>query len=178
MERNDSAEGNRQCLYLQEQIATGATIGAEYGCMMHKALPHSRGSVMLNWTWHVQVSVLVGSQLVPMSVTIIESLDIDFLFGLDMLRRYRCCIDLETNCLRFGTLDNVSLSFLPEHELPRRKPRQGPQPPPPFSFQQSLAVGIRPVHALAHTHVCVQGKCKGTYRQTQKGKQASKQAPL
>ena len=78
---------------------------------------------------HLQVSVKVGSQLVPMAVTVIEKLDIDFLFGLDMLRRYRCSIDLEHNCLRFGTLEDTSLDFLPEHEVPNRKqPQQCARP--------------------------------------------------
>lgn len=69
----------------------------------------------------MQVSVKVGSEIVPMSVTVLEENEMDLLFGLDMLRRYRCNIDLENNCLRFGSL-NVSLPFLPDHEIPKKRP--------------------------------------------------------
>jgi DNA damage-inducible protein 1 len=34
------------------------------------------------------------------SITVLESDSIDFLFGLDMLKRYRCSIDLDKNVLR------------------------------------------------------------------------------
>lgn len=64
------------------------------------------------------VPVKVGNEHLPMAVTVLETSDVDLLFGLDMLRRYRCSIDLENNCLRFGNLENTSLEFLPDHELP------------------------------------------------------------
>src|SRR5437868_5177303 len=35
-----------------------------------------------------------GQTHFPISITILETSDVDFLFGLDTLRRYRCCIDL------------------------------------------------------------------------------------
>ena len=42
----------------------------------------------------------------------------DFLFGLDNLRRYRCCIDLTRNCLRIdGSNGPEEVPFLSEHEL-------------------------------------------------------------
>ena len=42
----------------------------------------------------------------------------DFLFGLDNLRRYRCCIDLTRNCLRLeGSNGPEEVPFLSEHEL-------------------------------------------------------------
>ena len=69
----------------------------------------------------MQVQVKVGTELVPMAVTVVEHSDMDLLFGLDMLRRYRCNIDLDNNCLRFGSL-NVSLPFLPDHEIPQHAP--------------------------------------------------------
>jgi len=40
----------------------------------------------------------------------------EFLFGLDMLRRYQACIDLQKNCLRIGTEE---VSFLSENEIPK-----------------------------------------------------------
>lgn len=66
----------------------------------------------------------VGSEHLPMAVTVLEKSDVDLLFGLDMLRRYRCNIDLENNCLKFGVLENTSLQFLPDHEIPNREPSE------------------------------------------------------
>jgi len=52
-----------------------------------------------------------------------------FLFGLDMLRRFQCSIDLSGGgagggLLRFPTL-GVSLPFLSEHEIPRSERFEG-----------------------------------------------------
>lgn len=65
----------------------------------------------------------IGSEFLLMAVTVLEKSDVDLLFGLDMLRRYKCSIDLESNCLRFGVLENTSLPFLPDHEVPNREPQ-------------------------------------------------------
>ncbi|CAL5223189.1 g5664 [Coccomyxa viridis] len=63
------------------------------------------------------VNAKIGSQHLPMSITIMEK-GPDFLFGLDMLRRYQCNIDLKDNVLRFSVQPEVALPFLHEHELP------------------------------------------------------------
>jgi Aspartyl protease len=59
----------------------------------------------------------VGNKFLSLSITVLESKDMEFLFGLDMLRRYRCSIDLFKNVLRFPDID-LELPFLSEHELP------------------------------------------------------------
>jgi len=52
----------------------------------------------------------------PISITVLEDDGMEFLFGLDNLKRHQCCIDLQNNVLRFG--EGVVADFLPEHELP------------------------------------------------------------
>ncbi len=71
-----------------------------------------------------QAPLKVGSQHVSASITILEDNSMPFLFGLDMLRRYQCSIDLHKNVLRFGSINNAELPFLAEHELPERLRRE------------------------------------------------------
>ena len=42
----------------------------------------------------------LGQSFFPISLTVLENDDVDFLFGLDMLKRHRCAIDLRDNVLR------------------------------------------------------------------------------
>jgi DNA damage-inducible protein 1 len=60
-----------------------------------------------------------GKSYFPISITIIENNDVDFLFGLDMLKRYRCCIDLSRNALRIlvGESSYEELNFLSDNEI-------------------------------------------------------------
>lgn len=53
----------------------------------------------------------------PCSFTVMEGRDVDFLFGLDMLKAHQACIDLEKNVLR---IRGREVSFLAEHELPEK----------------------------------------------------------
>ena len=61
-----------------------------------------------------------GSSYFPISITVLETDGLDFLLGLDMLRRYRSCIDLERNVLRFQLGDRVveEVLFLGEADIP------------------------------------------------------------
>jgi predicted aspartyl protease len=62
-----------------------------------------------------------GNTFFPISITILENNDMDFLLGLDMLKRYRCQINLGKNCLRIET-DDVGgaeeMEFLSENSMP------------------------------------------------------------
>lgn len=67
----------------------------------------------------LQAPLKVGNEYITVSITVLESNDMEFLFGLDMLRRHQCSLDLKRNVLTFGSLDNTELPFLAEHELPK-----------------------------------------------------------
>jgi DNA damage-inducible protein 1 len=61
----------------------------------------------------------VGSSYFPISITILEHSDVDFLFGLDMLKRYRCEISLKNNELRIESSSGIEcVQFLSEKDLP------------------------------------------------------------
>lgn len=60
--------------------------------------------------------VKMGSAHFQSSITIMESQDMDFLFGLDQLKRHQASIDLKDNCLR---IHGQSIPFLSEKDLPQ-----------------------------------------------------------
>ena len=54
----------------------------------------------------------LGTTFFPVSITILESSDVEFLLGLDMLKRHRCSIDLGKNVLRIeGHYGSEEISF-------------------------------------------------------------------
>nr|XP_018265094.1 DNA damage-inducible protein 1 [Kwoniella dejecticola CBS 10117]OBR87252.1 DNA damage-inducible protein 1 [Kwoniella dejecticola CBS 10117] len=60
--------------------------------------------------------IKLGTQYLPCSFSVLEGgSSVGLLFGLDMLKRHQCCIDLSTNSLRINGID---VPFLPEHEIP------------------------------------------------------------
>ncbi|CAM9594194.1 unnamed protein product [Phaeothamnion confervicola] len=61
--------------------------------------------------------IKIGGTFFPCSFTILEKSDVEFLFGLDMLRRHHCVMDLKQSTLAFGST-GVSVSFLGEADLP------------------------------------------------------------
>ena len=90
-----------------------------------------------------------GGEHIPVSITVLDQEGMDFLFGLDNLKRHQCNIDLQANCLRFPAL-KIELPFLSEHEIPKNifteaqqqqqqqqaQAEQSTQPPPQQQHQQ------------------------------------------
>lgn len=75
------------------------------------------------------VELTIGGYQFPCSITVMDSesglgdKNMDCLFGLDMLKRHRCCIDLGANALRFATVGGGTMEapFLHEKDLPTSK---------------------------------------------------------
>lgn len=60
----------------------------------------------------------LGQSFFPISVTVLESNDMEFLLGLDMLKRHQCCIDLSKNVLRIeGHAGHEEIRFLDEGKV-------------------------------------------------------------
>jgi DNA damage-inducible protein 1 len=66
---------------------------------------------------HMAPCVIAGKHI-PISISVLEGDNVNFILGLDNLKRHQCSIDLKDNVLRFGSLD-VAVPFLAEHELPK-----------------------------------------------------------
>jgi DNA damage-inducible protein 1 len=60
------------------------------------------------------VPMQLGSIFIPISITILEDDSMEFLFGLDNLKRHRCCIDLNSNELKVG---EETIPFLGESDI-------------------------------------------------------------
>eukprot|EP00897_Mesotaenium_endlicherianum_P009986 jgi/Mesen1/9015/ME000565S08342 len=63
------------------------------------------------------VQLKIGPNFYMCSITVLDSLGNDFLFGLDMLRKHQCCIDLQDNVLRVGR-GEIAAPFLAEKDIP------------------------------------------------------------
>ena len=96
-----------------------------------------------------QAPIKVADQHLACAITVLEKeQDMDFLLGLDMLKRHQCCIDLEKNELRIGSA-GVSLPFLGEADLPAHARPQNfeEQPPTPTPVGGGAGAGAAPAAA-------------------------------
>uniref|UniRef100_A0A7I4BGR1 DNA damage-inducible protein 1 n=1 Tax=Physcomitrium patens TaxID=3218 RepID=A0A7I4BGR1_PHYPA len=105
-------------------------------------------------------AIKIGRNYYPCSFTVLEHADIEFIFGLDMLRKHQCSIDLKDNVLRIGG-GEIAVPFLQEKDLPQHlhdEAQLGKTPPPtegttngpgltihpPAAFQAPLVQGRQP----------------------------------
>ena len=64
------------------------------------------------------VQMKFGNSFFPVSLTVLDQNDMDFLFGLDMLKRHRCEISLKDNELRIeGGNGTERVQFLSEKDI-------------------------------------------------------------
>ncbi|KAJ0103527.1 hypothetical protein Patl1_03729 [Pistacia atlantica] len=63
--------------------------------------------------------IKIGNIFYPCSFVVLDSPNMEFLFGLDMLRKHQCMIDLKDNVLRVGG-GEVAVPFLQEKDIPPR----------------------------------------------------------
>jgi DNA damage-inducible protein 1 len=64
------------------------------------------------------VDMGIESVFIPTSFSVLENQPMDILLGLDLLKRYQCCIDLKTNQLIIGSTGTAT-RFLTEAEMPK-----------------------------------------------------------
>ncbi|KAI3759010.1 hypothetical protein L6452_06583 [Arctium lappa] len=60
---------------------------------------------------------VIGNNFYPCFFVVLDSPNMEFLFGLDMLRKHQCIIDLKDNVLRVGG-GEVVVPFLSEKDIP------------------------------------------------------------
>ncbi|KAG2385472.1 hypothetical protein C9374_003287 [Naegleria lovaniensis] len=90
---------------------------------------------------HLTLMQLGGSTF-PVTITVLNQGGMQFLLGLDMLKRHQMMIDLKDNVLRVG---DEKINFLPPHECPNEiADIESPKPtshdinrPSPFDMRQS-----------------------------------------
>jgi len=82
----------------------------------YKGIAHGVGQSEILGRIHV-APIKIGSVFYPCSFLVLDSPNMDFLFGLDMLRKHQCIIDLNENVLRLGG-GEVSVPFLQEKDIP------------------------------------------------------------
>ncbi|KAL7130716.1 hypothetical protein ABFS83_13G152300 [Erythranthe nasuta] len=84
----------------------------------YKGIAHGVGQSEILGRIHV-APIKIGSIFYPCSFVVLDSPNMEFLFGLDMLRKHQCSIDLKDNVLRVGG-GEVAVPFLSEKDIPSR----------------------------------------------------------
>ncbi|XP_031481625.1 protein DNA-DAMAGE INDUCIBLE 1 [Nymphaea colorata] len=82
----------------------------------YKGIAHGVGQSEILGRIHV-APIKIGHVFYPCSFMVLDSPNMEFLFGLDMLRKHQCAIDLKENVLRVGG-GEVSVPFLQEKDIP------------------------------------------------------------
>lgn len=65
-----------------------------------------------------QVMIKIGNSYFANSIMVLENCSVDFILGLDLMKRHQCTIDLASNSFRIG---DESTHFLPEKDIPQEE---------------------------------------------------------
>ncbi|KAF7816024.1 DNA damage-inducible protein 1 [Senna tora] len=84
----------------------------------YRGIAHGVGQSEILGRIHV-APIKIGNIFYPCSFLVLDSPNMEFLFGLDMLRKHQCIIDLKESVLRVGG-GEVSVPFLQEKDIPSR----------------------------------------------------------
>ena len=128
------------------------------------------GSLVLQILGKVHMAPMeINGHHFPLSIAVMEQDGMDFLLGLDNLKRHQCSIDLQKNVLRFPGMANgqdLEMPFLQEHEIKKwtgsetRDQAEGdaekgdggkpaaPAPPPPPAASPSPSPAPAPAPSL------------------------------
>ncbi|CAN6819163.1 unnamed protein product [Brassica oleracea] len=85
----------------------------------YKGIAQGVGETEILGRIHV-APIKIGNNFYPCSFVVLDSPNMEFLFGLDMLRKHQCTIDLKDNVLTVGG-GEVSVPFLQGYKLPSEK---------------------------------------------------------
>ncbi|KAK8591681.1 hypothetical protein V6N13_031717 [Hibiscus sabdariffa] len=84
----------------------------------YRGIAHGVGQSEILGRIHV-APIKIGEIFYPCSFLVLDSPNMEFLFGLDMLRKHQCIIDLKDNVLRVGG-GEVSYFTVSEKDIPSR----------------------------------------------------------
>lgn len=103
---------------------------AERCGLMHLVDDHYQGIAVGAGTAKIigrvnHAAIKVGKSFLPCTFTVMEGKSIDFLFGLDMLKRHQAIIDLEKGLLR---IQGNEIPFLGEADVPKSEERRMEEP--------------------------------------------------
>jgi DNA damage-inducible protein 1 len=82
----------------------------------YRGVAHGVGQSEILGRIHV-APIKIGNIFYPCSFMVLDAPNMEFLFGLDMLRKHQCMIDLKDNVMRVGG-GEVSVPFLQEKDIP------------------------------------------------------------
>ncbi|CAH8267639.1 unnamed protein product [Arabidopsis lyrata] len=83
----------------------------------YKGIAHDVGQSEILGRIHVAL-IKIGNNFYPCSFVVLDSPNMEFLFGMDMLRKHQCTIDLNENVMTVG--GEVPVPFLQEKDIPSR----------------------------------------------------------
>ena len=103
--------------------------------------------------------IRIGNMSLDCAFTVMEGKDVDLLFGLDNLKRFRACIDLKKNCL---VLEGTEVPFLGEADIPKSQ-EDAMEDEPTFEGPNGTEIGtktgaVKPAGTSAAAHENVAGQ--------------------